>query len=186
MKDGQDEMPGLHVIPLESREELKKHRVEIGDLMRNDAIDDAFDATGQSYERKEAVKHLEAGLRHSELHSGKHELVLAAMEGKKIVGFLAIEMTDAGKKAELKELWTKFQDRSHRTVVAKLLMDAKARLERKEFRHLDVVSTGDALSAASRRSELQYFLRMHSPEAADENEGVDERGQSSENLEKGH
>src|SRR3989344_5050977 len=137
-KEGQDEMPGLQIVPLESREELKKHRVEIGDWMRHDAVNDNYDPTGQSFERKETLKHLEEGLRHSELHSGKHELVLAAMDGKKIVGFLAIEMTEAGKTAEVKELWTKFEDRSQRSIVLKLIMDAKRRLEEKQFRYLDV------------------------------------------------
>ena len=186
MKEALDEMPGLHIVPLESRAELKKNREEIGDWMRNDALTGTFDPTGPSYERKETVKKLEAGLRHSELHSGEHELVLVAKEGEKIVGFLAVKMTDTGKKAEVTQLSTKFEDRSHRTVVAKLLLHAKHSLEAMEFRHLDVSSSGDAVAAASRRSELQYFLRVHKPESPEAKAEEPERGRAGENLESGY
>jgi len=186
MKEGQDEMPGLQIVPLESREELKKHRVEIGDWMRHDAIKEEYEPTGQSFERKETLKHLEEGLRSSELHSGKHELVLAAKNGEKILGFLAIETTEAGKKAELKELWTKFEDRSQRTIITKLLLSAKEHLEEKQYRYLDVVSSSEVLLSVARRPEFQYFLRIRPPENSGDGKEDHEMGESSENLEKGH
>jgi hypothetical protein len=162
--DNIEEIPGLHVEVLHNREELKSHRQEIVDHLRYNVANDTFSPTGQATETKGHIKHLEAGLRHSSLHGGEHELVLAAMDGKKMLGFLAIKLTEAGKKAEIVELLTRTRDRAQRAVVAKLLHAAKHHMAEESFRHLvaNTDSPGDPLVAAMRNDPgFQYFLQLH-------------------------
>ena len=164
MKQSAEQLPGIRVVPVESAGELSEYGSGIRRL-RYDALN-TEENKGPWLRRRGAVSEIKKSFK----RPADHDVAYVAMDGEDVVGFLAVEKTPAGKRADIRQLWTSLPGHPQRAVIAKLIGAAKHYLTDRGYPRLTAlrISPSADFRVIKDSPVGGRYLRMKDPEALED------------------